>query len=244
MARYDDIYAILAERAIGQGALDFKTFLRTSAARGISADRIEEMLEHDLDTGGPIFGKFLRSLTGAASNAVSTASYQAMLAASLDIDGDAELERLTGLSKMDDVIEEAGPEDMEAVGGLANETPMIWIATMVNTCHLCLPLHGKTMSKAGWEELGLSPISIHANEGWDSACKCKLIVSESTRDRGELIAPLLRQKLDLGDGRKGGKRTVRAVTQQDMDKSLDAMQKAMETKTGRRILRLLGQSGG
>src|SRR3990167_2090649 len=187
MPRYDRIWALLAERATAQGVLDVEAFMALLNEAGISEARMIEMLEEDLANDGPVFGKFMRGITGAATSTVGTAVRQGELIGA--IDGDAELRRLTRLAGMEgsgaDALERADPEAAEAVAvALSDDIRMTWIAELINTCHRCLPLHGSTLTMGQWRELLLLPETIH--QGWDSSCHCRLVPAGIAEGQAQL----------------------------------------------------------
>jgi len=236
--RYDKAYERLANRAIKQTAVDIQAFMQMAADSNISQDRLEEMMLDDLESGGPIFGKFIRSLSAAASSATQAASRQGAVLASID---ESMLTETLTLADVADAAMDADPEVIEEITSQTIQSePMTWVATMVNTCARCLPLHGKTKTMTEWDELGLNPDTIH--EGWDSDCQCNLIPAKEFGKNADLVAPLLRKKIVSPTGQKPTKRTVRAVLQEDVDKARDAVAKAMETERGRRTLSLLGKA--
>ena len=234
MPRYDRIYQALAERAVEQGGVDLRALFRQAEAAGMSADRFQERLLQDLEEGGPIFGKFFRSLGGAARGATAAAMRQGEFA--------GDVERFTGLaSTVGSIIDTADPELLgQLEDELGDRVPFTWVAELVNTCHRCLPLHGTTRTLAQWQELGLHPETIHAD--WNSECKCRLIRSDQAASQKDLVAPLKRNKVKSPTGLKGSRRTSRAVSQVDLDKSIAARDEAMKSLEGRRTLRLLGSS--
>ncbi len=239
MPRYDQVWALLAERATSQAAIDVETFVRLLVESGVSERQMLRMLEHDLETDGPVFGKFVRSLSGAATATAMTAIRQGEAVGA--INGDAELRRLTSLAGMEgSVIKAMETADPELAAELEDEVlatvPHTWIAELVNTCHRCLPLHGSTLTLGEWREKGLLPETIHA--GWDSTCHCRLVPKVLADGRAELMAPLRRVKLAT----KGAKRTARAIEQRDIEAALKAREEATQSLEGRRILRLLGQA--
>lgn len=242
MSRYDAVYANLAERAVFQGGIDAEAFIRQLLDANVPPNRVIEMIEDDLLNDGPLFGKFMRSLVGAAEASAMAAQDQGLTVAT--IAGDAELERLTKLAGMDDVIEQAlsgaDPElSQQLEDAVADHLIEVSIAELKNTCHICLPLHGQRRTRAEWRDAGLLPSMRH--EGWSSTCHCRLVpqaLVDGLADRAELMAPLRR----VGAGLKGSKRTVRAVTQQDMDRAISARNAALDSEEGRRVLRLLGQA--
>lgn len=241
--RYDEIYAIGLDRAIKTADVSFDAFIKSALAAGMSERAVERRLLEDLETDGPIFGAFFRSLEGAATSSVMAAERQGAYIAQLD--GDAELRRLLSLGDMEDVIDNADPEDLDAIER-ATEDRIVerWVATMTKTCHRCLPLHGKVMTRAQWKETGFLPETIH--DGWNSVCQCRLIPYDEAGGHEDLVAPLLRVAKTVKDERGAviSKRTARAVTQLDLEKSISARDEAMKSETGRRTLRVLGESQG
>ncbi len=233
--RYDRLWSTLAKRAILQGGVSADTFLELAGESGMGADEVERRLLDDLDNDGPIFGAFLRQLTGAATSTVLAAEQQGSIVALAD--GDAELARLMDLESMEDVIDNADPETLDAVErAVESRMELTWIATLVNTCYRCLPLHGHTRTLEEWRASGFSPETIH--EGWTSSCHCQLVPLKDAGPRTDLVAPLVRLKQE--GAQKGVKRTVRLVAQADMDRAIEAARKAQESEQGRRTLRLLG----
>jgi hypothetical protein len=233
---YASLWSTLAKRAVLQGGLNADAFLDMAAASGMSPEEVERRLLDDLDNDGPIFGAFMRQLQSAATSSVMAAEQQGSIAAVLD--GDAELARLLDIESMDDVIDGADPAMLEAVENAAGRQEFTWVATLVNTCHRCLPLHGHTRTLEEWRALGFAPETIH--DGWQSSCHCQLVPHKDAGPRDDLVAPLVRMKAEAP---KGVKRTVRMVAQQDLDRAIEATRKAMESEQGRKTLRLLGHSG-
>jgi len=76
VARYDEIFQTLVERAISQGGIDVETFMRRAIQSGMSEDVLMSLLEEDLLNDGPIFGKYVRSMVGAARSSVMAAERQ------------------------------------------------------------------------------------------------------------------------------------------------------------------------
>jgi hypothetical protein len=238
VSSYAKIWSTLAKRAVRQGGVNAEAFMELAAASGMSAEEVERRLIEDLSSDGPIFGQFFRQLGTAATGAVLAAESQGSLVAM--VDADEELQRLLDIESLDDVIDAADPEALEQIEqAIASRAELTWVATLTNTCYRCLPLHGQTRTLEEWRELGFSPETIH--EGWASACNCQLVPTDDAGPREDLIAPLVRLKVE---GEKGVKRTARAVAQVDMEKAIQAARKASESEQGRRTLRLLGQSGG
>ena len=148
--------------------------------------------------------------------------------------------QLLKLADVEDAIESADPDLLEAVAvATSDQIEYAWVATLRKTCFRCLPLHGKQMTLREWEALGLSPDTIH--DGWDSTCECQLVPAELFDGKEELLAPLLRLPGKTAEGLKTNKRTVRAVTQQDIQRALKARDAALQSLEGRRTLRLLGE---
>ena len=247
MARYDRVYANLAERAVLQGGIDAEAFIRQALDAGISPARLVELIQDDMLEDGPVFGKFLRSIVGAVEASAMAAQGQGVTVGT--IDGDDELRRLVGLANTEDVLGDgsgsiidsalsgADPELAQQLeDAVADHLIEVSIAELKNTCHICLPLHGQKRTRAEWRDAGLLPEMRH--EGWSSSCHCRLVPMTQADGRADLMAPLRR----VGAGLKGSKRTVRAVTQQDMDRAIAARDAAMDTEEGRRVLRRLGMA--
>ncbi len=232
MPNYRKTWDSLASRAVKQSTIDAETFLKRAEAAGMSPKQVSQRLIADLENDGPIFGKFTRSLAGAASSSVLAAERQGVMAGT--IQGDEELSRLLDLADVEDAIEEADPdelEDLEKAAGTDDEEFM-WVCTLKNTCHECLPLHGKILTMGEWKERGLLPELMH--DGWKSDCQCHLVPATSAKDRKDLIDPLVRNKIP------GGKRTTKGVLQADVDRARSAVAKANASEAGRRVLRALG----
>lgn len=239
MARYDKIFEALVKRAIGQSALDVDAFIEKALAAGMSEEALEERLIDDVENGGPLFGKFIRSLQGASASSVLAAERQGE-----DVSR-ARYNDLISMSEMDDILDDADPERLEEISEQLNDLDdrrlYTWIAELVNTCERCLPLHGLTLTKQEWDSRGFNPETIH--EGWDSECHCELLEEELVEaNRSELVSPLVRERVSSKTGLEGSKRTQRAVTQKDIDKALAAVERAKDSKVGRRTLRLMGQA--
>jgi hypothetical protein len=234
-ARYDKVYETLAKRAVQQGGVDVETFMARAAEAGMPQDVLEARLIQDVEEGGPIFGKFLRSLKGAAVSSTMAAEAQGEAAAQ------AFAEELISLTELEDVMESADPDELaEIADELDDLVPYIWIAELVNTCERCLPLHGTVLPLADWAESGWDPATIH--DGWESECHCTLLPADmAPESRKELVAPLVRERVKSETGLKGSKKTQRLVAQQDLDKSIRAVEQAKTNLEGRRTLRLMGQ---
>lgn len=248
MPRYDRIYSILAKRAVQQGGIDVEAFVEQAINAGLSPERVQELLLRDLEENGPIFGRFFRTLTGAAEAAVMAASRQG------EVVGEAaaseQLERLRAINaRAGSAIENADPGELAAIEDeIAEDVLVVWVAELKNTCHLCLPLHGKEFTMGELQEAGLHPDSIHANEGWTTPCHChlapkRIVDALSDTDKESVRSPLVRQSVDSKTGLKGSRRTSRSVLQKDLDRAIEARDKAVQSLEGRRTLRALGRSG-
>ena len=246
MPNYAQIYETLATRAARQGAIDFETLVEQLQAQGVDPDRIQQLLIDDLERDGPIFGKFLRSLIGAGESSVMAAERAGGFAATARMRAadDEALALLLERAEFGLAIDEADPDALEEIEAVAADRIVeTWIATLQKTCHLCLPLHGRSMTHAEWLSLGLHPDTIHQNEGWASSCQCNLVPSDEAGSRKELLNPLVRKKIESPTGLKPSKRTARQVMQADLDRARESVAKAIETEEGRRTLRLLGKVG-
>lgn len=225
MARYDKLFASLAERAVSHGVIDVQTLVDRMIAAGATEAAIGSALADDLFSDGPVFGKFSRSLQGAAGSSLTAAMRQGEMVGMTQ--GRKQLDKLrryantqgSVLRELDRAtIEAAGEADPEAAErveeSLLMEQMFMWICALVNTCHRCLPLHGQSRTMREWREDALLPEIIH--DGWDSSCYCKLVAESFASNRKELDAPLRRVKLE-----KGGRKTQRAISRGDFDKALE-----------------------
>jgi hypothetical protein len=245
MPRYDETWDTLVRRAVDQGAIDIRTMMERAHQMGMTEDALIERLEADLADDGSIFGKFLRSITGASEAAVVAASRQGELVGHLA--EDRALARLSGLADVDDVIDQAlDGADPEAAAALeesvADAYEETWICAFNKTCPRCLPLHGVKLLHSEWVQRGLLPEVMH--DGWTSSCHCRLVFSRFVDGREELRAPLVRTKqkpLTSARGFRAQKKTLRAVLQNDIDKAMKARDDAMGSIEGRRTLRIAGQ---
>lgn len=243
MVAYDLLFENLATEAAAAGGIALESFIARLRDQGVPEERIFEMLLADFDSGGALFGSFLRDLSGAAGASSVAASSQGEIVGA--VAEDAALKRLLNLADVDDVIDDiietADPgAAAEIEDAVAHVIDLTWIAELTNTCHLCLPLHGITRTAEEWRELGLHPSTIHVNAGWKSTCHCRFVQRDTLGSRAETIAPLTRTKLKSATGLKGSRRTARAVAQADIERSRAAVRKAQESAEGRRTLRLLG----
>lgn len=227
-----------------QGGVNAEAFIERLLSAGVSPDNILELLLEDLENNGPVFGSFIRSMEGAASASVVAASRQGEILG--EIDADVELQRLLNLADVEDVIDDIGESgnpqlaaELEAL--VEDELRYMSVATLEKTCHICLPLHGKTLRLKEWKEKGLHPDVRHPGS-WGSVCKCRLVKSDDADTRLETIRPLVREKIKSATGLTASKKTARAVTAASIDKAQKAIADAMESLEGRRTLRLLGQA--
>lgn len=237
MARYDTEFEILVNRATSEGTIDLGTWIEKRIRHGVSGSAIIDDLMYDLDNAGPIFGKFFRSMGGAAASATLTAARQGEivgyaadsaalrdLLARADIDGPV----------LDHVLDEADPEGAQAIEDvIADRVMETWVATLRRTCPRCLPLHGKTMTHAEWLASGYSPETIH--DGWDSPCYCRLVPAEYAGE--DLKAPLMRVAAEKGTGR-----TKRSILSAELQTAINARDKAMQSEEGKRMLSRLGSA--
>lgn len=227
MSRYDSIWADAVQGAIETLDVSLDRLIRQARTAGMSTRAIEQRLINDILNDGPIFGPFMRSMAGAATSSVLAAERQG--------NNLGQLEALQRIANIDGVIDEADPELMDEIEREFDDLPYMWRATLTKTCHLCLPLHGKVMTMAEWRELGVLPSTIHADQGWNSACKCTLEPAEGKR-RSDEVEPILRT------AQKGQKRTARNLTQSDIEKAIAKRDELLQSDKGRQVLRLLGQS--
>lgn len=245
--RYDAIYDAMAERAVDSAAVDIKAFMKKMMASGVSVDRVEQLMLEDLETGGPLFGKFFRSLGSAATSSVKAAYSQGVSASTL-IEIDKEIADAVAEFDLEDRLEEGDPEAFEQIEEMGGKIPHQWIAELRHTCYKCLPLHGKVTTLDDWRDKGLHPDTIH--DGWNEPCHCQLLPLDWMRDEDKGIygsvrkevGPLVRNK-DI-EGVRGGKKTVRGITDADIARAQEAVAKAMQSDEGQKILAILGSSGG
>jgi len=237
--RYSQLYAIKAQKAVETGLIDINALIEEMLDEGVPEMRINAMLVDDLETEGPIFGKFFRSLGLAGESSISIAESQAAnIGEALTVDEEiarfAEETRIATMT-LEELAAEGDPEAMHEIENLTDQEELTWVCTLRNTCEQCLPLHGKTLKRSEWRELGFRPRSMHPR------CECDWVAAVVAEGREDLVAPLTRQ---IAPGQeKGGRKTIRAITGDDVARAMDAAKKASESPTGRKILRLLGQAG-
>jgi hypothetical protein len=242
MARYDQVFATLARRAVEQGISDVRSLIEIMRSAGASDEAVLQTLLDDFDNDGPIFGRFSRSLKGAAGNAVMAAMRQGqMVSDAMENDKLRQILRERGyLERAIDALETGDPEAAEDVIAQASaDAYYMWVAELRNTCHLCLPLHGKAQTALEWQQAGLDPSTIHASAGWSSECKCRLVLQDpaDTKALRGQMAPLRRVPLA-----KGEKKTVRRIDQQGIEGARAAVEAARQSPDGMRVLRKLGQA--
>jgi len=228
--------AVQTARAMDVAEADLIAIFEQAEVTGMGADALAELLVEDLQSNGPVFGKFVSNVMGASEASVLEAQRTGTAI--------GELYRLPQMTAHEKELLFAG--DPEQMALIEEEAVMheryTWIAENINTCALCLPLHGHTMTRAEWQDSGSDPSSIHTLHGFNSHCHCALVFEEYAANRKDLMAPLARNPLESKRGLKGNRRTARSVLQKDLDKSLAAVEQAQATEKGRRTLRLLGKS--
>jgi hypothetical protein len=146
---YSILYQTLATRALALAEVDLETFIENALGAGMSPDVLNEQLINDLTTEGPLFGKFLRNLTGASQAAALQAHRQGTRAG--EMIGKTDLDDLLELNQLDigAILDSGDPSELERLDVItAPEVALMWVAELINTCHLCLPLHGTIM--AAW----------------------------------------------------------------------------------------------
>lgn len=236
---YARLYASRAQRLVEVGSVNLESFVRELIDDGVPLERINQLLIEDLETNGRIFGQFFRDLGAAGETAISVAEAQgSTVAEAIALD-----DRIAAFSRearqggrtVDAALADGDPDALEAVENAADEQRLRWIATLRRTCPICLSLHGKDLTRREWREFGYRPRMVHPH------CECDWEPTEIAASYSSLTAPL-RREIEAGQSR-GGRRTKRAVTQQDVDGAIAAREKALQTPEGRRILRQLGQSG-
>jgi hypothetical protein len=238
---------MLANRALKLASIDLETFVASSLENKMSEAALQKNLINDLETEGPIFGKFLRNLTGAAPAATQSAHRAGIRAGEIadaaDSDPEGEIARLVKLNNTDigEIIDSGDPDALDELMKMAAPViDLMWVAELVNTCELCLPLHGVVRTAEEWAEKGLDPETIHPAE-WNRDCQCRLI-DVTKRDRKADMEPLVRIPQKTAGGKSVSRRTVRSIAQKDLDKSLVALEKAKQTVAGRRAIREMGKA--
>ena len=241
MVDYSLAFVLRAQRAIEHGISDARTFQQLALASGVSIERVAEMLQEDLDNEGPIFGKFMRSLRGAAVASVGAAERTGEIIGHIDIDAMG-LEEALSLADVEDIIDHADPDELGELERAADAQGVMWVCMLVGTCPNCLPIHGTVMTRGRFKADGLVPGpggTMH--RGWSTECKCRWVPTTEI-DRADAMSPLKRIPKKDAQGRKISGRTTRAVAQKDVDKSVAAVAKSQETIEGRRALRVMGQA--
>jgi hypothetical protein len=237
--RYSELYAIKAQRAVETGLVDVEAFIQELLLDGVPDEQINALLVADLEEGGPLFGKYFRSLGLAGESVLSVAESQGSLAAEImEIDKELEAfmkESQVGDSTLEELAASGDPEALEVLDAVSDHKMLTWICKLRRTCEQCLPLHGKTLSRKEWRDRGLFPGTVHTN------CMCVWELSELSANRSDLVAPL-RREIKAGQ-KKGGKLSVRAITSNDVERAQAEVQKALNSKQGRKMLQRLGQSG-
>lgn len=160
--RYSSLYALRSQRAIDVALADVSTLIAELAADGVPPERVNEILVDDLETNGPIFGRFFRSIVSAGEVAVSLAEFQAAL---------------TG--------DDAGGDPVQLEAGERSHDPdsATWVCVSHREMDRCMALHGVTKTRGEWTVLGLRPRLMH------SRCVCELVPPEQSE---EFKSPLLR----------------------------------------------------
>jgi hypothetical protein len=250
MANYARTYQRLAKRAAQRGRIDLEAFIEQARDAKMSDADIERAILGDLINDGPVFGAFFRSLSGAGVKSTSAAYTSARDVGSFldDPEIEKELKSLEALRNVDDIEEflsSGDPDELEAFSDALDPElqSYVSVADFVNTCYICLPLHGHEMTKGEWQEQGLWPDQRHP-EDWLSDCKCTMMPIGKQYDQTKFIAPLRRVAVKDENGKRIGKRTIRAVTQNDIDKARKAAEEARQNPEGRKVLRALGTSNG
>lgn len=237
MANYAEVYRSNAKRAIQIGMADLEAFVDQLQSEGVPVSVIEQMLLDDLHGDGPIFGKFFRAMGSAAEESALAAYRQGATLGTIDTEADKEeLMRIFNAEdtgELDQFLEymadKADPNDMTTIEREVSDKQLVtWNAEMRNSCAICLALHGTTMTRGEFRELGYEPGMVHRTLGWLTKCFC-WYVPAGTASRDDTMAPLVRVK-DKTEGRS--KRTVRAVSQEDANRALAAAKKAMESRVG------------
>lgn len=247
MPRYDKTLSRRLLRAMKLADGDLEELFLRAEDNGLTDEAIERALIADLENDGPIFGRLKSNLMGAAEASVMAAQAQGTFVGEAIESGQlAASEYLQEMSDADFQAMMSG-NDPDGMGRFEDATAYsleyTWVSTLVNTCPFCLALHGKTVTRQEWRQAGLDPETIHAENSINAKCFCHLaLATEANKDDLATTAPLKRTSLESGTGLKGNRRTLRAVTNEDPLKALEAVRKAQETEQGRRTLRMLGNA--
>jgi len=246
MPHYGRTYSRLANQAVAQASVKLETFVGRLKDAGLPDKQIINRVVMDLESDGPIFGEFFGQLGGAGGSSIIAAQGQGQSIG--HIESTPALKSVladVGITDVDkflsDTIDDANPDDaFDAEQLTKSDRFLVWVSVLRNTCHACLPLHGVRKSAEEWEELGLDPSTIHAdngiiNRGTGSANPCYCTLVEDSDQVAEL-EPL--QRVRKEDGISKG--TVRGVASKNLGVSQAARDKALDSKIGRRTLRLLG----
>jgi hypothetical protein len=247
MPHYGRTYDRLARQAVSRTTTRLETFVESLRDAGLPDDQILDRIISDLTTDGPIFGGFFGELGSAGESSIIAAQGQGQSVG--HVSSQANLKELltkVGITDVDQFVSAAtSSADPDTAFDIEQVTKsnrfLVWVAVLQNTCHACLPLHGVRKSAEEWDLLGLNPSTIHAdndiiNRSTGGANPCYCLLVEDT-DQTTVLKPL--QRVRKEDGISKG--TVRSVGSKNIGVAQKARDKALESKIGRRTLRLLGQ---
>ena len=241
MARYDKALSRRIVRALELVQGDLKEAFSRAEDLGFTPEALEQFLLDDLNNDGPIFGKLKSNLMGASEQSVIVAHEQGVTVGEAIESGEIDIYNMTD-EEIAALASGEDPELMQATeDSIADRAFYTWVAMLVNSCPYCVALHGSRKTKEQWRAAGLHPETIHADKGINAKCYCRLALSQfAEKDPMSTAEPLRRTQIEGANGVKGNRRTQRAVTQRDPVKALAAVDKALQTKSGKATLRILG----
>ena len=252
MAKPDDIFDATVEAAVTSGRANFDSLVRQLRASGMSEQAIVRRMLDDLENEGPIFGQFLRGLGAAAQRSAVASQRQGTSIGEIAVNPKLRREAIERFGLDVERAETTPDPDLafDIEESVAELRELMWVCSLVNTCHACLPLHGIVRTAEEWAESGDHPDTIHAlngitigNTGQPAPDYCVLVDTEvAASDRDKVLAPLKRVKVPTKKGERLNRRTVREVASKSLETSEAARDKLQETLEGRRALRKLGQA--
>lgn len=222
----------------------FRNLRGAAAGSVVEAERQGESVQYIANAVRDNNGVVVNSLNGLSSAIKSNPEILAGMESADEIE-ERLLRVAEGGDALEDIINRADPRELALVERATEDSiELTSIAMLVNTCHICLPLHGISRTRAEWAEAGLLPSMRHPSD-WGTSCKCRLVprgeVDAFQGGGNEVIAPLVREKVKSPTGLKTSKRTQRSIAQKSLDKSLEAVAAAQKTLEGRRTMRLMGK---
>ncbi len=243
MPRYDRTLARRVARALELVDGDLREAFAKATDLKMTPEALERFILTDMENDGPIFGRLTRNLMGGLEQGVMAAHGQGVVVGEAVGAGFIDLHGMTD-EQIERVFAGNDPETMAAMeDAVADRAFYTWVAVLVNSCPYCVALHGTEMTKDEWRASGHDPETIHAENSINAKCYCRFVLADVARkDPLSTAAPLRRESLATAQGIKGNRRTQRSIAQRDPEKSLIAAKKATETKSGRQMLKAMGDS--